>query len=223
MCWPTAPFSVFHERMVLPARRQMTWNVPGSEIDEADVLPMPGAPMRVMFPLVLAVLPSCRDGVLTTIELDGEATTRIEGATILETLVGDLGFESFISMNLVESDELENQGVESGDIRNARLVGFELEAVSPQDTDLSFIDDMTILVSSPNLAEQPVARADAFPVGAPLVAFDVEDVDLTDYIVSESLTIGTDVAGRRPDQATEVQARYRIEIGVTLQGVRNAR
>lgn len=179
--------------------------------------------MRAMLPLFLAVLPSCRDGVLTTIQLDGEATTRIEGATILETLAGDLGFESFISMNLVESEELENQGVEPGDIRNARLAGFELEAVSPQDADLSFIDDMLIFVSSPDLAEQPIAGADAFPEGATRVAFEVEDVDLTDYIVSESLTIGTDVTGRRPEEATEVQARYRIEVGVTLQGVKNAR
>ena len=179
--------------------------------------------MRLALPMVLAVLPSCKDTVLTSIDLEGQATTRIEGATILETLVGDLGFESFVSMNLVESDELQNQGVEPGDIKNARLVRFELEAVAPGGSDLSFIDDMEIFVSSPDLAEVALARAEAFPEGSPLVTFEVEDVDLTGYIVSEAMTIGTDVTGRRPDETTDVQARYLIEVGVTLQGVKNNR
>lgn len=179
--------------------------------------------MRTALPLLLAVLPACKDGVLTTIDIEGSATTQIEGASILETLVGDLGFESFVSMNLVESEELENQGVEPGDIKNARLVSFELEAMSPSDGDLSFIDEMTILVSAPGLDEAALASADDFPGGTPLVAFDVQDVDLTEYIVSESLTIGTDVTGRRPDETTVVEARYLIEVGVTLQGATKGR
>lgn len=179
--------------------------------------------MRIALPLALAVLPACKDGVITTIDVDGQATTRVEGATILETLVGDLGFESFVSMNLVESEELQNQGVEPGDIRNARLVSFELEAVAPDGADLSFLQEMSISVSSPDLEEQTLAQAGGFPEGASLVPFDVEDVDLTDYIVSESLTIGTDVTGSRPEQTTDVQARYLIEVGVTLQGVKNNR
>jgi hypothetical protein len=179
--------------------------------------------MRIALPLLLSVLPACKDGVLTTIDIEDSAITEVEGATILETLVGDLGFESFVSMNLVESEELQNQGVEPGDIKNARLVEFELEAMSPSGADLSFIEEMAILVESPGLPEETLASADAFPEGQALVVFDVQDVDLTDYIVSESLTLSTDVTGRRPDETTIVEARYRIEVGVTLQGVKNNR
>lgn len=179
--------------------------------------------MRLAMPLLFAVLPACKDGVLTTITIEDSAITEVEGATILETLVGDLGFESFVSMNLVESEELQNQGVEPGDIKNARLVAFELEAMSPSGADLAFIDDMAILISAPGLSEETLASADDFPEGEALVVFDVEDVDLTDYIVSESLTLSTDVTGHRPDETTIVEARYVIDVGVTLQGVKNNR
>ena len=179
--------------------------------------------MRRVLPFLLGGLLACNDTVLTTIDIEDSAVTEIEGATILETLVGDLGFESFVSMNIVESEELQNQGVAPGDIKNARLASFELEAVSPSDGDLSFLEDMAILVSGPDLPEELLASADAFPEGEPLVVFDLEDVDLTDYIVSESLTLSTDVTGSRPEQTTTVEARFRLEVGVTLQGVKNNR
>ena len=179
--------------------------------------------MRLVLPLLLAGLTGCSDTVLTTIDIEDSAVTEIEGATLLETLVGDLGFESFVSMNLVESEELQNQGVAPGDIKDARLVSFELEAMSPEDGDLSFIQDMAILVSAPELPEVVLASGPSFPEGEPLVVFDVEDVDLTDYIVSESLTLSTDVTGSRPEQTTVVEARFKVEVGVTVQGVKNNR
>lgn len=173
--------------------------------------------------VAFALLAGCKGTVLTRIDIDGAATTTVQGATLLEQLVGDLGFDDFVSMNLVESEELANQGVEPGDIEEARLVSFELEAVDPVGADLSFIDEMTLTVESPDLDTVQVAAADAFPEGEALVAFAVSDVDLTDYIVSESMTLGTDVTGQRPDDTTTVEARYVIEVGVTLQGATRKR
>ena len=50
---------------------------------------------------------------------------------------------------------------------------------------------------------------------------DLEDVDLTDYVVSQSLTIRTDVSGRRPEDETTVEARFALRVGVTSQGACN--
>ena len=162
-------------------------------------------------------------GVLTRIDIDGSAQTEIVGASLVEVLAEDLGFGELVSMDLTQADELQNQGVEPGDIKEARLVSFELEAIEPADADLSFLDAMTLLVSAPGLPEEVVASAPGFPQGEAVVVFDLEEVDLTEYIVSESMTLTTDVSGQRPDRATRIEARYVVEVGVTVKGATRKR
>ncbi len=67
------------------------------------------------------------------------ATTEVPGGTLLEQLVGELGFGDFLNMDLTESEELVNQGVEPGDIKEVYLVDFVLAATSPPGADLSFL------------------------------------------------------------------------------------
>lgn len=172
--------------------------------------------------VALPALTACKDGVLTRIDVDGTARTTVPGGNILSSLVGSLGFDGFTAMDITSAEELENQGVEPGDIKDVKFVTFELEAVSPSGADLSFIDEMTVTVSGPDLPDQIIARADSFPEGESLVAFEVEDVDLTDYVVSESMTLTTDVSGNQPEDDTTVEAYYLLDVGVTLQGARNA-
>lgn len=162
-------------------------------------------------------------GKLVTISVEKQSTTTVEGGSILENLLGDLGFDSFVSMDLTQSEELQNQGVEPGDIVDVRLVYLELEALSPPGADLSFIDSMDVYVSAPGLDEVRVASADDFPEGQAVVSFDIADVDLTDYVVSESMTLRTDVTGHRPDEDTEVEARFAVDVGVTVKGACSGR
>ena len=157
---------------------------------------------------------------LFTITVSEEAETTVPAATLLETLLGEIGFGEFVSMNLVESEELQNQGVEPGDIKDVRLITFELEAVTPG-TDLSFLDRLDVYVAAPDLPEVKIAGSDAFPEGQRLVELTVEDVDLTEYLVSEAMTITTDLDASRPDQATDVVARFDLDVGVTGQGACN--
>ena len=55
-----------------------------------------------------------------------------------------------------------------------------------------------------------------------MVQFNLSDVDLTEYLVSESMTLTTDVTGHQPEDDTTVVARVVLDVGVTLQGARNA-
>jgi len=160
-------------------------------------------------------------GDLFTVGVEDEATTTIPAATPLEVLLGDVGFGDFASMDLTSSQEIRNQGVEPGDIEEVFLVAFELEALSPDGADLSFIDRMELYVEAPGLPRRRVASQDDFPAGEAVVAFELEGVDLTDYVVSEAMTLSTEVEGRRPDDDTEVEARYGIDVGVTAQGACN--
>ena len=173
--------------------------------------------------LSLSGLPACADTVLTRIDVEGQAQTTVEGAGLLGELLGDIGFDGFTSMDITASEELQNQGVEPGDIKDARLVSFELEALDPRGGDLSFLRQLSVSVSAPGLPQVLLASQVSFPEGTALVPFDVEDVDLTDYVTSASLTLTTEATGEPPADDTTIEARYLLDVGVTLQGATRKR
>lgn len=175
----------------------------------------------IFFGLIL----SCNDGTLFHIELEEQSTTDVSGTGLLgeaTELVGSLGFSGFTQMNLVQSEELQNQGVEPGDIETTYIVSLNLNVLSPEGGDLSFLEEMNIYISAPGLDEVLVASLDDFPVGASRVDFEIEDVNLVDYVVSEELSITTDVVGTAPQDDTTVEANILLDIGVTAQGACNA-
>lgn len=173
------------------------------------------------FPFLLApFLVGCQ-AQLFTITISESSEVVVGQGTLLEDVVGDLGFD-FTDMNLVDNTELQNQGVAPGDIRTAIMTSLELEALSPNDADLSWMSEMKLSVSGPDLDEVLLASQDTFPEGQALVSFDVEEIDLTAYIVSEKMTLTTDVTGMRPPEDTTVEARFSLKVGVTGQGVANA-
>lgn len=155
---------------------------------------------------------------LFRIRISDESITTVEQGTLLEQFAGDMGFGEFVSMDLTSSAELANQGVEPGDISEVYMENLELEAISPDGSDLAFISSVDVYVEAPDLPRVLVASQDDFPEGQALVAFDLEDVDLTDYVVSERMTFDTDVSGNRPEQTTDIAARFTVAVGVTGQG-----
>ncbi|TVQ93384.1 MAG: hypothetical protein EA397_04510 [Deltaproteobacteria bacterium] len=168
--------------------------------------------------LVAALLAIACQGQLFNVRVSGDATTTVPARTALEQLVGDFGFGEFVSMDLTESQELQNQGVEPGDIASARLVRFDLEAIDPDDADLSFLDSMSIYVEAPDLPRVLLATASEFPEGEAVVEFELTGEDIADHVVSQSMTFSTEVNGRRPTSRTEVLASYAVRVGVTGQG-----
>lgn len=158
---------------------------------------------------------------LTTISIDESAQTEVPKATLAEVLLGDMGFGDFVSMDLTESSELANQGVEPGDVEDVRLTYMELEVLTPEGDDLSFLNEMRIFVEGPELDRRELAWSEDFPEGESLVVFTLEDVDLTPYVVSQSMTFDIDVDASRPEEDTLVEARFGVDVRVTGQGIRN--
>ena len=167
-----------------------------------------------MTPLLLFL--AC-DLTLTKIAVSGDTKATIEKGTLLEDLVGDLGFAEFVSMDLTAAEELQNQNVQPGDISSAVLTDFGLEAVSGA-PDLNFIAQMDILVESEALPELRIAFATAFPEGEPTVDFQTTGSDITEYLTSQSMTLSTDIDAHRPDEDTVVRAYWTVTVGVTTQG-----
>lgn len=158
---------------------------------------------------------------LTTITINESAQTEVPKATLAEVILGDMGFGDFVSMDLTQSSELANQGVEPGDVEDVRLTYMELEAMSPDGSDLSFLDEMRIFVEGPDLEPQELAWADDFPEGESVVGFTLTDVDMTPYVVSQSMTFDIEVTASRPEEDTLVEARFGVDVRVTGQGIRN--
>ena len=168
----------------------------------------------------LAAATSC-DGTLAHIDVKTGASAVVEGATLLEQLAGDMGFGDFVSMDLAAEEELANQGVGPGDIKDVRLIEFALTVTDPQGGDLSWLESMELYVEAPGVERALIASADSFPEGVASVSFDLYDVDLTPYAVSEEMTLATEVSGRRPDDDTTIQADVVLDVGVTGQGACN--
>ena len=169
-------------------------------------------------PLLLAFgWMACKGSTLKHIEIEEGASTTIEGSSLLDEVLDTVGFDGFTEVDITANQELQNQGVAPGDISSVALVTFELEAVSG-DMDLAFLESMSIYASAPGLDTVLVASQSDFPAGQAVVAFDLEDVDLVDYAVSESMTFTTEVTAEAPEDDTKVEARVLIDVGVTVQG-----
>ncbi len=184
-------------------------------------LPLEARIHRRLLPLALAGTWVGCQGKLLTIHVEDTADTTVSQGTLLEELIGELGFDAFLGMDVTSSEELQNQGGAPGDISEVQLDLFTLEATDPAGADLSFLDSVDLYVEAPGLDKVLIASADSFPEGEALVDFTLEDVDLTDYVVSESMTLTTDVTGHRPDDDTVVQAHFDLAVGVTGQGACN--
>lgn len=155
---------------------------------------------------------------LLTIEVRDVAETTVARGTLVEEFVGDMGFGDFVSMDVTSSSELQNQGVSDGDIRDVRLEEFRLAVVAPDGADLDFLQEVELYVAAPDLDRVRVAIATDFGPGVTEVMFEIDDVDLTEYVISESMTLETEVTGNRPDEDTDLEAEYALSVGVTGQG-----
>lgn len=173
---------------------------------------------RLFYPLLALGWLACQ-GDLFHIDVNESSKTTVPGGSVLEDLLGDIGFEEFVSMDITAAEELQNQGVAPGDIQEVFLTSLVL--ATDDEHDLSFLNSMEVYVESPGLEKVRVAWQDSFPEGENIVQLNLDEVDLTEYVVSQSVTITTDVDAHSPDDDTEVEARIGLDVGVTAQGACN--
>ena len=180
----------------------------------------------ISMPIALLTILSCSDGELFVLPIEESAEATVPAADPLTgnlvDLVGDLGFSQFSEMEISESEELQNQGVAPGDITTVTLLSFDLEVSSPEGGDLSFLSSVNVYVNAAEEEQLLIAHLDSFPEGESAVTFDLETVELAPYVLSDSMSISTDVLGTLPEEETVVVAQFALEVGVTKQGACNA-
>lgn len=166
----------------------------------------------------------CGENELFSITIEESAQATIPGNSLgeLTDLIDTLGFDGFSDMDISESEELRNQGVSPGDISSTTLEKFELTVLSPTDGDLSFLSEVAVYVETADLEPLRIAYSDSFPEGQKNIVFELDDVDISEYVVQDSMNITTEVAGSPPSEDTSIEADIALEIGVTSQGACNA-
>jgi hypothetical protein len=167
-------------------------------------------------PVVLLV--TC--GGLTHLTVAQSATAMIPAATILEQLAGDVGFGSLVSFDIAQAQELKNQGVKRSQIDSVKLTSLTLEITAPANgQDFTFLDSIAFLVDAAGQPQKQVAHGGPFAQGAKSITLTLDDLELAPYAAAPSMTFTTAVKGRRPANATTIDAKVTLGVDVNVGGL----
>jgi len=129
-------------------------------------------------------------------------------------------FEEEMLFVLFDEPFLEEEGVSKEDINSVQLTQFELNALTPEDADLSFIESVSVYCVEPESENWTLLAAqDTFPEQTPAVEFTLEDVDLSSAFLDGALSLAVDVAGALPEEDIEVEAALTLTVDVRLRSV----
>lgn len=155
-------------------------------------------------------------GELLTVRVEQGGSTFIQGGGVLGGVLSALELGGFDDLSVNVDQELANQGVSPGDIASVYVV--ELSLSTPDGEDLAFVDTLDIFVSAPGLETARIAHLDDFPAGVTSLEMELDGVDLTDYVVAESMTITTEAAGTLPENDTTIDVFMAIDVEATAAG-----
>ena len=168
--------------------------------------------------VLLVILVTC--GGLTHLTASQSASATIPGATLVEQLVGGVGFGGFTTFDLTQSEELKNQGVKRSQIDSVKLTTLSMEITAPASgQDFTFLDSITFYVEAEGQAKAEIAHGGPFTAGATSVSLTVLDVELAPYAAAPSMSFTTDVTGRKPNNDTTVSATVALGVDVNVAGV----
>lgn len=155
-------------------------------------------------------------GELLTVRIEQGGSTRIDGAGALGGVLSSLSLGGFDDLSVNVDQELANQGVAPGDIATVYVV--ELSLSTPDGEDLTFLENLDIFVTAPGLEQARIAHLSDFPPGATSVEMELDGVDLTPYVVAESMTITTAAEGTLPEDDTTIDVFMAIDVEATASG-----
>jgi hypothetical protein len=150
-----------------------------------------------------------------TFDVRTQSRTTIEKGTAVEQLVGSLGFGQFTNLDLAQSQEFRSNNVQKRHVASAKLKALTLSITAPQGQNFDFLESLTFFIESPGMPRRRLAHQ-AIPRGATRLTFEPEDVELAPYVRADTMTITTEVRGRRPDRDTEVQCSLVLTVSTVL-------
>lgn len=139
------------------------------------------------------------------------AETSLEGAGLIDQLLGDFGFADFANVDLEASQEFKNEDVRREQVVDARLTFLNLTIQSPQGANFDWLDSITFSVAADG--EDTVEAASAtVDDGQTAVACDVNDVDLSPFVRAAKMEITTAADARSPPNDTTIKVDLNFKI-----------
>ena len=166
-----------------------------------------------MHHLIFVVLAFTSCDSLRTFEIEQKSETTVERGTIVEQLVGNMGFGEFLNMDLSDNQQMKNNDAQKEHIEKASLTLLELTIAQPTNgQDFTFLDSLEFYVESNKNPKKRIAYKDTFEAGQKKVQLELENLELAPYATEETMDISTEVTGRRPDNDTTIEAILKLEI-----------
>ena len=170
-----------------------------------------GLPCLLVFLLVCVT--ACNPTVEFDVDVDSEAT--VERGSVLEGLLEAFAFGDFVNMDVSSTSEFENHHAEKERVVNARLVRATLTITAPEQQDFDFIEHIAFFVSAPGQPEREVASKQV-PRDVRSFELEMPDLDLAPYVRADTMSLTTEVTGRRPSEDTTLRAALRFHIEAAL-------
>lgn len=161
------------------------------------------------------LFPGCQE--LLTFDVVKTAQTTVPGSDLLGDLL-TVSFPEFATFDVTSTDEFQNQGITAEDIDSVKIDSIILRVVSPDEQDLDFFDAITFYVEAEGLERTRLATHTTFEAGVREVTIVPDDVELRDYVVSETMAITTDVSARQPPEDTVLEAKISMTLVASRQG-----
>lgn len=158
-------------------------------------------------------------GGLLSVTLVEEASTTVEAGSLVEVLLGDLGFDSLVSADITAAEALANEGVEPGDLESVVVTGLTLSTPTPG-VSLDFLDRLEVGVRARDLPELLVATVAEFPEGSTRVDATLTGAELVAHAASTELEAVTEAEGKRPEVDTVVHCVVTVDVRARLRALR---
>lgn len=161
------------------------------------------------------LFPGCQE--LLTFDVVKTAQTTVPGSDLLGDLL-TVSFPEFATFDVTSTDEFQNQGITAEDIESVKIDTIVLRVVSPDEQDLAFFDAISFYVEAEGLERTRLATHTTFEEGVREVTIMPDDVELRDYVVSDTMAITTDVTARQPPEDTVLEAKISMTLVASRQG-----
>lgn len=154
---------------------------------------------------------------LDRVDVEVEEETAVEGASLPEQVLGDVGFAGLGDFDITETQTFRNQGYTEEDIDSVYTKSFELTVVDPPEGNFDFLNNVQFTAKSEGLPDVDIAWRDPIPEGVSTVELKVDpNADLQPYVVAPEMSIETSANGHRPPEETTIEARLVFDVGIKV-------
>ena len=144
-----------------------------------------------------------------------QSSTTIEKGTLLEMVIGDFGFSDLTTFDISNTQQFKNNNAQKDQVVTAKMTKLTLSITEPADQNFDFLDSITFYVAATGEEKTKIASK-TISKGVRTFELELEEVDLAKFIKKDSISITTDVKGRRPSKNTTVKIDANFRIGARL-------